>query len=132
MPWAPRVGELDYGEMAENIVDDALIGFFDRVLKASPSDLEPEPAVRLFVLGKNNWLTASDFPPPGTYLQEILLAQRCRRIRLWEMARSTCSLRRRNPLTHIVMIRCGGPEPGRTFLLFPCHRADGSARPARG
>lgn len=64
MPWSPLVGELDFGREAGNVVDDALLGFFDYWLKderdALPADDRP---VRLFVMGVNDWRAYEDYPP---------------------------------------------------------------------
>lgn len=73
MPWAPRVGDVDFGEEARNIVDDALIRFFDRRLKGIAKEDDPEPSVKLFVQGRNQWLATDDFPPPNTRLHKYFL-----------------------------------------------------------
>jgi putative CocE/NonD family hydrolase len=73
MPWAPRVGESDFGRAAGNVVDDAIVRFFERWLKEVPSDAEREPPVRLFVMGENRWLAASDFPPSNVRPQDYFL-----------------------------------------------------------
>ena len=43
-----------------------LLRWFDYWLKDIDTGIMDEPAVKLFVSGSNEWLTASDFPVPGT------------------------------------------------------------------
>jgi putative CocE/NonD family hydrolase len=63
MPWAPVVGDCDFGPEARNLVDDAQLRFFRRTLLGE--DTGPEPAVRLFVMGENRWRTYDTWPPPA-------------------------------------------------------------------
>ena len=43
-----------------------LLRWYDHWLKGLDTGIMDEPAVRIFVAGSNEWLTASDFPIPGT------------------------------------------------------------------
>ena len=43
-----------------------LLRWFDYWLKGMDTGIMEEPAVRIFVSGANEWLTADDFPVPGT------------------------------------------------------------------
>lgn len=63
LPWAPRVGEIDFGPNAGNVVDDALVHFFDYWLKGIDNGVDRELPVSLFVMGENRWRYESDFPP---------------------------------------------------------------------
>jgi putative CocE/NonD family hydrolase len=62
MPWAPTVGDVDFGAEARNLVDEAQVSFFRRTLLGE--DTGPEPAVRLFVMGENRWRSYDSWPPP--------------------------------------------------------------------
>lgn len=61
MPWGTRAGEIELGdEAAPTFAAEALIGFFDRVLKGA-RDRAGEP-VRYFI-GGGGWRTSSSWPP---------------------------------------------------------------------
>jgi uncharacterized protein len=63
MPWSPLVGELDFGAEARNVVDDAILHFFDFWLKGRDNGVDRELPVQIFVMGENRWRFESDFPP---------------------------------------------------------------------
>jgi putative CocE/NonD family hydrolase len=67
MPWAPTVGDRDFGPEARNLVDDAQVRFFRRTLLGE--DTGPEPAVRLFVMGEDRWRSFDTWPPPADELR---------------------------------------------------------------
>lgn len=76
-PWAhavfsPAVGELDFGVRAAGISLDLredLTGlhrrWFDQRLRGVDTGIDDEAPVRLFVMGRNRWMDADDWPPPG-------------------------------------------------------------------
>jgi putative CocE/NonD family hydrolase len=76
-PWShatftSSVGELDFGVRAAGISLDLredLTGlhrrWFDQRLRGIDTGIDDEPAVRLFVMGRNRWQGFDDWPPPG-------------------------------------------------------------------
>lgn len=76
-PWAhgvfaPTVGELDFGLRAAGISLDLREDltalhrrWFDQRLRGIDTGIDDEPPVRLFVMGRNRWQDADDWPPPG-------------------------------------------------------------------
>jgi len=58
-----RVGELDFGPAAAIDYDDVVLDFFDHYLRGVRNDYATAPAVRHFVMGANEWQTASSWPP---------------------------------------------------------------------
>lgn len=78
-PWThgyamtPMAGGLHFGPTASAIaaqVPQACLAFFDRYLRGA--DTEP-PAIRYFVMGRNEWRTAEDWPPAQTVATRFLL-----------------------------------------------------------
>ncbi|KLU59771.1 cocaine esterase [Peptococcaceae bacterium CEB3] len=75
-PWAHGTmggtyHERDFGPLSsmENIkvdIGSELLRFFNHWLKNEKNGLEKEPPVKLFVMGRNQWLLATDWPLPGT------------------------------------------------------------------
>jgi len=66
IPWGDRVGDLNLGEAANLNTDVILLKWFDHWLKDS-EDFNPEPCVRYFTLGKNEWRCAEEWPAEATY-----------------------------------------------------------------
>jgi putative CocE/NonD family hydrolase len=76
-PWShatftSSVGELDFGVRAAGISLDLredLTGlhrrWFDQRLRGIDTGIDDEPAVRLFVMGRNRWQGFDDWPPAG-------------------------------------------------------------------
>lgn len=58
---ALRVGGFDFGPRSVVDLDEEILNFFDRHLRGSPAR-GPRSAVRLFVTGRNEWVTAQDWP----------------------------------------------------------------------
>lgn len=62
LPWGTRVGDLELGEEAgPRVAHDALIAFFDRVLKGNGD--RPAGRVRYYSAG-GGWTSAEAWPPP--------------------------------------------------------------------
>ncbi len=63
VPWGARVGDVDFGPAADQkVADQAQVDFLGRFLR----DGEPSDAghrVRYFVLGRNGWTSADQWPP---------------------------------------------------------------------
>lgn len=62
------VGDVNFGIQASSQALDLMgvqLRWFDYWLKGTDNGLDREAPVRLFVTGRNSWLEATDFPPPG-------------------------------------------------------------------
>ncbi len=51
IPWASKVGDLEFGDAAANRIDRLQLGWFDHWLKGIDTGVLNEPAVRLFEIG---------------------------------------------------------------------------------
>ena len=60
------VGEFDFGADAAQDFNRMRLPWFDYWLKDVDSGVMDEPPVRIFVMGRNQWRTAADWPPPET------------------------------------------------------------------
>lgn len=71
-PWnhrihiAPKIGEFDFGSDSVINIDETALRWFDRWLKGILNGIDEEPPVKVFVMGKNKWRKASNWPIPGT------------------------------------------------------------------
>jgi putative CocE/NonD family hydrolase len=71
-PWnhwirlAPKIGEFDFGPESVVSIDDTAIRWFDRWLKDIRNGVDEESPVKVFVMGRNKWRKAGDWPIPGT------------------------------------------------------------------
>ena len=71
-PWthwielAPKIGEFDFGPASVVKIDETALRWFDRWLKDIPNGIDKEPQVKVFVMGRNKWREASDWPLPET------------------------------------------------------------------
>ncbi len=61
IPWGDRIGTTDFGPQALLDTDEILLRWFNHWLKKS-GEFSREPRIRHFVLGKNQWHNAEDFP----------------------------------------------------------------------
>jgi uncharacterized protein len=73
LSWQPKVGEVDFGSEAANPIDELQLRWFDYWLKGKSNGVDGDPAVRVFVMGANQWRTAEDWPIPGTRFTEYYL-----------------------------------------------------------
>lgn len=64
LPWARRVGAVDFGSEAHGFVDELQIAWFDRFLKGVDNAVDAMPAVRLFDLGAKQWREFDRWPRP--------------------------------------------------------------------
>jgi putative CocE/NonD family hydrolase len=65
-PWghlSAPVGELDYGPEAVLDGDAHRLRWYDYWLKGVDNGVMEEPAVRVFLMGRNRWLEMADWPP---------------------------------------------------------------------
>ena len=66
IPWGDRAGEENFGEAANLDTDEILLRWFNHWLKDA-HEFEPEPRVRYFALGANEWRTAPEWPADAVY-----------------------------------------------------------------
>jgi len=63
IPWARKVGQVDFGPDAANVVDDHQLAFFDAHLKGDRRRIDALPPVSVFMMGRNQWVTLDSWPP---------------------------------------------------------------------
>jgi putative CocE/NonD family hydrolase len=69
-----RIGELDFGAQAAIDYDDVVLDFFDRYLRGIANDYATTERVRHFVMGANEWRSATQWPPAGVRTVPLNLA----------------------------------------------------------
>jgi len=57
-----KIGDIDFGPLAEVNTHDMIIRWFDHWLKGLDNGIEQEPAVRYFVMGSGKWKIANTWP----------------------------------------------------------------------
>jgi uncharacterized protein len=62
MPWANLVGDIYFGEEANNRIDDIQIRWFDYWLKENKNGIMDEPPISIFVMGENKWRQENEWP----------------------------------------------------------------------
>ena len=60
-----KIGDVDFGPLAELNTHDMIIRWFDHWLKDLNNGVEQEPTVRYFVMGAGKWKIADTWPPIG-------------------------------------------------------------------
>ncbi len=69
MPWTQYVGASDFGEAARNFIDEEQLRFFRRHLIDEPGTPDvanpPDPPVRVFLMGTDQWASFETWPPPA-------------------------------------------------------------------
>jgi putative CocE/NonD family hydrolase len=68
-----RSGERSFGPAAAIDYDETILRFMDRFLRGVDNGLDPDPAVRVFVMGENTWREADRWPLPGTAERSLFL-----------------------------------------------------------
>jgi hypothetical protein len=66
IPWGDKAGDASFGEAANLPTDEILLRWFNHWLKDS-GQLNGEKRVRYFLLGRNEWRTAEEWPPEAGY-----------------------------------------------------------------
>ena len=66
IPWGNRAGDADFGEQANLDTDRLLLRWFNHWLKDT-GDFAPEPRVRYFSMGRNEWRHCDEWPTEATY-----------------------------------------------------------------
>jgi putative CocE/NonD family hydrolase len=69
-----RAGAMDFGPEAELDVSEMELRWYDHWLKGIDTGLLDEPSVRVFVMGKNAWRSAEEWPVPGTQFTAMYLS----------------------------------------------------------
>ena len=69
------VGELDFGPQAAFDLFDYRLHWYDYWLKNVPNGIMDGPAVRVFLMGTNQWLEAESWPPPDITYQPMYLRE---------------------------------------------------------
>lgn len=78
-PWGPtaqshrRVGERDFGNEAVIDLQSEYLRWFDYWLKGRKNAAAEGPAVKVFVMGTNRWMTGDAYPLPGTRFEKWYL-----------------------------------------------------------
>jgi uncharacterized protein len=62
MPWTNFVGDIYFGEEANNVVDDIQVRWYDYWLKGNENGIMDEPPVSIFVMGENKWRQEHEWP----------------------------------------------------------------------
>ncbi|MGQ9647484.1 MAG: CocE/NonD family hydrolase [Thermodesulfobacteriota bacterium] len=57
-----KLGDLDFGPNSTLDIESLILRWFDRWLKEIPNGVEDEAPLKFFVMGKNEWQEASDWP----------------------------------------------------------------------
>ena len=57
-----KIGAVDFGEKLETDGDEAMLRWYDWLLKGEANGVEKEKLVRIFVMGKNEWRDEDDWP----------------------------------------------------------------------
>ena len=66
IPWARKVGQIDFKSQVANPIDRLQLRWFDYWLKGIQNGVNKRPRVRVFVMGTNRWRTANTWPLPHT------------------------------------------------------------------
>ena len=72
-PQGRTAGEMDFGDEALWDYPGTMLRWFDCWLKGEANGIADEPDVRYFLMGANQWKTASDWPPPGSRVRNLYL-----------------------------------------------------------
>ena len=77
-PWTRLVGEVDFGDQADGLLDVVHLRWFDRWLKDVESEVGDPAPVRLFVMGENRWRDEDAWPLSRTEYRPHYLHSRGR------------------------------------------------------
>ena len=61
-PRAQKIGAVDFGAKAPIDLDEAILRWYDWLLKGQPNGVEKEKPVKIFVMGRNEWREEDDWP----------------------------------------------------------------------
>ncbi|MEM9945954.1 MAG: CocE/NonD family hydrolase [Cyanobacteria bacterium P01_D01_bin.36] len=72
IPWAHRVGQVDFGEAAMSPIDRLQIRWFDAVLKGKGAhELSAASPVCLFEMGRNQWRELAEWPMDAARISQL-------------------------------------------------------------
>ena len=60
LPWGRKLGNIDYGIDAQNLIDEIQLRWFDHFLKGKDTGILEEDSVSLFEMGSNQWRDFDD------------------------------------------------------------------------
>lgn len=63
VPWKQCIGAVDFGDDARNAIDSLQVLWFDKFLQGQSNEIDTEPAVSYFLMGRNEWRSSSHWPP---------------------------------------------------------------------
>jgi hypothetical protein len=66
MPWAPAIGQLDFGAAGADLTGELMVRWYEHWLKGIDNGIMDEPRISLFVMGINRWRHADEWPIKGT------------------------------------------------------------------
>ena len=58
-----KIGAVDFGEQLPKDADEAMLRWYDWLLKGEANGVAQEKPVKIFVMGKNEWREEDDWPP---------------------------------------------------------------------
>jgi hypothetical protein len=65
-PWGhgstQKFGDIDFGPAAHIEINDLQVRWYDYFLKGTQNGLDKEPPVKLFVMGRNEWVYENEYP----------------------------------------------------------------------
>jgi len=61
-PQAEKIGDVNFGSKAPIDLDEAILRWYDWLLKGQQNGVEHEKPVKIFVMGKNEWREEDDWP----------------------------------------------------------------------
>lgn len=72
-PGSSAIGSLDFGEASVLDLQALRLRWFDRWLKGVDNGVDRDPPLRLFLMGRNEWREAWEWPLPGTEFTKFYL-----------------------------------------------------------
>lgn len=72
-PGSPAIGSLDFGAASVLDLQALRLRWFDRWLKGVDNGVDRDPPLKLFLMGRNEWREASQWPLPGTEFTRFYL-----------------------------------------------------------
>lgn len=67
----PKAGHRTFGANGRIDYDKTMLDWMDRWVKGVPNSVDGEPAVRVYVMGANEWRTADRWPLPGIVAESL-------------------------------------------------------------
>lgn len=73
MPWTSIVGEVDFGQEAANVVNEAQLRWFQYWLQGIDNGILDEAPISIFVMGENRWRQEHEWPLARTQFTPLYL-----------------------------------------------------------